>query len=792
MPCMSRHPGGTRMAGSTVTPRHKVRRRADMSLIGGIRPPIAILAALLLTLAGITALGLGTMGRHSVPEAVFTSQQYFAEDGASALRASIDESATDLSRTADLFNAGDPVPPDAVLDKIGSVYQKWRGTAVVEISTGRMLASRGENVPVTAIDTSKLSAKNGLVPRMVRLQNGETRLLSLELLSWKGQPQQLLIASSSLRFPGISLGKFRAIAVVDSKGHILSSDGVPIPEQLTTDAQRADAKRFHKQLSSLARTAAKRTAENPLKAKEPGSGGFPGVSGSLRGSSHLGEWAVAGYAGLAGVVPGEDSVATSLGLTVVSMVGVADDGRNVANPLFGLLAAAALLLIGALAIALLLGTVQRPLLKLFLESRRLTRGDLARPVDPPRFGEAARIGTVLERLRRQLLGAPADAEGPETSRADGGSTGRQRKRFGGFGTRGLIAVSAVLLLAWSVPMLLFLNRADSTVVVPEQITNDQRERTDTLADRVRRALNEGHADLVSVASLIGDRTSPEDMEKVLELTRTEHLRYQSLYVRAADGTIIARAGDSPQAPDGGERAAKDGKGPFAQPVGLLNDSGKVPVIGGYAELPGRDGATVVGEFRIDFINSLLKRPGLGEIRVVDGDRRVLAGNDGYVAFEKLPARLDEFVAGTSPRAGLTARAGSVVYRTDGDVQVAGAAPFVGGGAAKSLNWTVVSWQPADALAIPENRRQNLTALAGMLGITAVAACLGWLHIVVVRPLRDLADQAEKLADGDRRTVLFPHHHDEVGAVTRSLELLRQQLQNQRRRDTPPTAPAGRN
>ena len=74
----------------------------------------------------------------------------------------------------------------------------------------------------------------------------------------------------------------------------------------------------------------------------------------------------------------------------------------------------------------------------------------------------------------------------------------------------------------------------------------------------------------------------------------------------------------------------------------------------------------------------------------------------------------------------------------------------------------------------------------------MAACLGWLHIVVVRPLRDLADQAEKLADGDRRTVLFPHHHDEVGAVTRSLELLRQQLQNQRRRDTPPTAPAGRN
>ncbi|MEK8143300.1 hypothetical protein NKH18_17685 [Streptomyces sp. M10(2022)] len=323
---------------------------------------------------------------------MLTSQQYFAEDGAAALRASIDESATDLSRTAGLFNAAEPVPPDAVLDKIGSVYQKWRGTAVVEISSGRMLATRGENVPVTAIDTSKLAAKDGLVPRMVRLQNGQTRLLSLELLSWEGRPQQLLIASSSLRFPGISLGKFRAIAVVDSKGGILSSDGIPEPEQVLTDLQRAEVKRSKKQLTSFAGTAAKRAEEHPLKAKEPGSGGFAGVSGSLRGSSFQGERAVAGYAGLAGAAPGEDSVATSLGLTVVAMVSVAEDRTRVAGPVFGLLSAAALLLIGALAVALLLGTVQRPLLKLFLESRRLTRATWPGRCEPR--GSAKRPGSA--------------------------------------------------------------------------------------------------------------------------------------------------------------------------------------------------------------------------------------------------------------------------------------------------------------------------------------------------------------------------------------------------------------
>ncbi|MFJ2498244.1 HAMP domain-containing protein [Streptomyces sp. NPDC087539] len=766
------------MAASSSKRRHKVRRRADMSLLGGIRPPIAVLSALLLSLAGITALGLGKASQDSVPKAVLTSQQHFAEDGAVTMRASIDESVTDLTRTAGLFNAGDPATPDAVLDKIGSVYQKWTGTAVVEIKSGRMLAARGENVPVTAIDTGKLAEKDGLSPRIVRLQNGESRLLAFALLSWPDRPQQLLIASNSLRFPGVSRGQFRSIAVVDTTGHILSRDGVQEPEQVKTAKQREDAKRSAKQLTAFAKTAATKTAQHPLKAKEPGSGGFPGVSGSLRGNTFRGDRAVAGYAALAGPQPGEGTVATSLGLTVVAMVDVAEDPTRVAGPFFGLISAAALLLIGALAVALLLGTVQRPLLKLFLESRRLTRGDLTRPVSVPRFGETARIGRALERLRRQLLGEPADAG---AAASDAGRPGRRSR----LGSRALIVICGVLLLAWSAPMLLLFNRADSTVAVPEQVVSDQRERTHTISDRVRRALNEGHADLVSVASLIGDRTSSDDMEKVLERTRIEHQRYRSIYVRSADGTVQARSGEKPHALPGGSKDK-----PLTQPITVLNKSGKEPSIAGYAEIPGRNGAMVIGEFRIDFINGLLKRPGLGQIRIVDSEHLVIGGNSGYLAFDSLPKRLDELVSGTNQRVGMNAPAGSVVYRDGDGVQISAASPFAGGGAAKQLRWTVVSWQPASGLAIPEYSLQNRTVLAGLLGITAAVACLGWLYIVVVRPLRELAGQAESLADGDRRTVLFPHHHDEVGAVTRSLEIVRQQLQEQRKRDSAPLV--GRN
>jgi HAMP domain-containing protein len=609
---------------------------------------------------------------------------------------------------------------------------------------------------------------------MIKLSNGETRLLTFALLSWPGRPQELLIASSGLKFPGISLGDFRAIAVLDRDGEVLSTDGIPAPEQVLTADEREGVKRSNAQLAAFAKTVAGRTDHDPLTTRKPGEGGFLGISGSLTGGMYQGDRSVAGYATLASPQPGGSTTATGLGLTVLAMVSVAEDPTRTDHPLFGLLAAAALLILGTLAVAVLLGVVQRPLLRLFLESRRLREGELTRPVTVPAYGETARIGWALERLRRQLNG---------DSEASGGEAGLPAPRLHRFGTRSVVAVAAVLLLAWSTPLLLLLNRADATVIIPQQVVNDQRERTDTLSDRVRRALNEGQADLASVASLIGNTTPEDQMAAVLERTMGDHLRYRSLYVLTGSGDharVLARSGDKP-------RYLEDQK-PRDLEVRVVNDSGREPVIAGYAEIPGRNGAMVVGEFRVEFVNSLLKRPGLGSVRVVDAHRRVIAGNTGYRAFQTLPSsRLDELVEASAMKVGVSTHPGSVVYRHQGRAQIAAAAPFAGGGAAKALGWSVVSWQPAAGLDIPEYRLQHRTTLAGLLGLAAAAACLGWLHIVVVRPLRSLAAQAEALADGDRRTLLYPHHHDEVGAVTRNLELIRQRLQAQRK-----ATAAGRN
>ncbi|MFJ3983513.1 HAMP domain-containing protein [Streptomyces fungicidicus] len=746
-----------------------------MPLLGGIRPPIAVLCLLIVALAGLTAKVLGPGGDPVVPRAVQTSQQHFAEDGAIALRASIDERVTDLQRTAAALREGRPAEPEDVLSDLGETYQKWTGTTVLDLESGDVLAARGERIPLAWLDKDVLTGKHALTPRMVRLETGDVRLMTMAVLDRKDGPQQLLIASNSLSVPSINLGPFRSMAVVARDGEVLATEGFEQSEALNSDQEREELTFLQKQMSQLSDRAAARTEEHPVSAREPGSRGYPGVSGTLVGDDYNGRIATAGYASLASSDPEEkDSVAAGLGLTVVAMLpvvqqGTADTGRE----LYGLIAAGALIAVGLLAAAVLWAAVQRPLLRLFLESRRLARGDLTRPVSVPRWGEAARIGAALERLRAQLHGS-GEGEGP--------AAGRGKARLG---LRVPLAATAVLLLLWCVPVGLLLNRTDDSVSVPATMVNDQRDRTDLVADRVRRALNEAQADLVSTSRLI-DADDPGATDGMLADALREHTRYQALYVVDDAGEVVARAG-------GAAHEWSDDKG-----LPLVRVSGKgekKPVIQAGAPVPGHKGSTLVGEVRVEFLNSLLKRPGLGEVRVVNSDADTLAASNGFLAFEDLPGdALPDLVRAGNVPVGAGPVENGLLVRDGGSVTVAAAAPFSGGGVASDLGWTVVSWQNAKHFQIAAYEREDRSVLAGLLGLAAIVVCLGWVHLVVARPLGALATGAEKLADGDLKTVHFPRYQDEVGAVVRSLELIRQQLQarrqNQARRPAEPRLGAG--
>ncbi|MEU0191319.1 HAMP domain-containing protein [Streptomyces afghaniensis] len=743
-----------------------------MPLLGGVRPPIALLCVLVLALAGLTAQVLGPAGEQAVPQAVLSSQQHFAEDGAIALRASIDERVTDLNRTAAALNAGPPVKPERVLSDLGKTYQKWTGTTVLDLESGKVLAARGETIPLEWLDKDVLTGDAALKPRMVRLETGDVRLMTMAVLDFDDRPQQLLLASNSLSVPAINLGQFRSMAVVATGGEVLATAGFEQSEALNTDQERKELSFLQKQMSGLSAQAARETEQDPVSAREPGSRGYPGVSGTLVGESYNGRIATAGYASLSSADPEEkESVGAGLGLTVVALLPVVR--QQAAGPdreLYGLLAAGALVVLGLLAAAVLWATVQRPLLRLFLESRRLARGDLTRPVDVPRWGEAARIGSALERLRAQL-GGPNDDPG-----------GRQRVK-GRFGVRGPLALTAVLLLLWCLPVGLLLNRTDDSVSIPASMVADQRDRTDLVADRVRRALNEAQADLVSTSRLI-DPDDPDAGRALLEETLREHTRYQALYLLDEDGEVVARAGKEPRA---GFADADD--------LPLVRVSGKgdkKPVVQAAAPLPGHKGMFLVGEVRVEFLNSLLKRPGLGEVRVVDSKAETIAASDGFLAFEELPRdALADLVRAGSLHVGAGPVENGLLIREGRGTTVAAAAPFSGGGVAADIGWTVVSWQNAKDFQITPYQREDRSVLAGLLGLALIVVCLGWVYLVVARPMRALAASAEKLADGDLKSVLYPRYQDEVGAVVRSLELLRQQLharkQTQARRLVEPEA-----
>ncbi|POX48827.1 HAMP domain-containing protein [Streptomyces sp. Ru71] len=700
-----------------------------MPLLGGLRPPLTALLALLVLVAGATAFVLGRVQDDGVPRAVRASQQHVAEDGATALGASLNESATDLRRAASMFNAAPPQDPGSVLATLGTWYHKWRGTAILDLPSGRLLAAHGETVPLAAEDLDHLA--EGLPPRLVHQGSGQTRLLMFALLSRPGG-QQLLVASDSLRVPSIGVGTGRTLQVADSHGRLLAAEG---PGALGEGAR------------ALARDAVHAAAGTPL-AETAASRGFPGPSGSLHRDAPGGSGTVVGFAALDPRLDRAHSdPAGALGLTVITAVQVPQKVAGAGHPLFWLAVAGTLLLLAAAVTGTLFTLVHKPVTKLLTEAGRLARGDVKRPVTVPRHGEPARIGAALESLRRQLLGAPP-RPGRTTSR-------RLRARPG---ARAVVALCALVLACWAAPLLSGLNRPQAAQALPQQSVTDQRLRTDTAADRVRRSLVEGYADLLSLTGRIAGSTGREPIRRTLDATLAEHPRYRSIYL-VDSGSVAVHVGGTPHDPGSIRTTAG---------VALLNRSGKEPVIAAVAQL-GDGKRAVVGEFRTAFVSDILTRPGLGNVWLVDDNKRVLAADQGFIAFAGLPdSRLGPLVD-----AATTAPAASVLRGPS--PAVAAAAPVSGPGPVNGLRWHVVSDQPVSWLSLPAYEVQRRTMLSGLLGLSATVTCLAWLYIVVVRPLRALDVSARALADGDRRTVLYPRRHDEVGSIVRSLEIVRQHL-----------------
>ncbi|MGW7002696.1 HAMP domain-containing protein [Streptomyces sp. NPDC054933] len=758
-----------------------------MPLLGGVRPPIAALLCLLLAVAAFTALGLDSIHEQDVPQAVRDAERQIAADAAVSVGTSIDAKAAALRRSAASNPPAAGSTPATVVKSLLPARPSVRGGVLLDPHTGRPLATSGEPVPLTGVDVTALARRGGttIAPRLVTAGSAEPRLLlfarvtvpapgrnqdenqdqALDLVQDQGPGKRelLLVVTEKLAVPPVH-GGGRTGQLVDRNGKVLAAAAA------TTTALAPDAGgRALPAAAASAANAGPHTAD---------------ASGSLLGDSGGGLRRVAGWASVA-AMDGKDDTA-DLGLTTLTVRGVAPARGDADHTRFAIAAAGALAVIAVLVTVLLWGTVQRPLLRLHLSAARLARGtcdtsetreDLARSVPVAAFGEPGRVGRALESIRRQLI----DETGPEVLRP-------QRHRPG---IRPLILVCALVIAAWGVPLLFLVNRVQAAKVVPATAVADQQARTEATADRVRQSLEQGYTDVAAVASDISGE-SRERQTGALRRALADHPKYRSLYVLDRTGAILLRVGRQPL------RAIVHA--PTGSGITRVNTSGKIPAIAAYAQIPAAKTAkaatgpaVLFAEIDVNALNSLLPRPGLGSVWLADEHHQVLAASVGFQAFQDLPSRaLTRLAAKTEGAPGTAGSPASAVLHAGTapgtGPSVAAAAPLAQTGLAAGLGWGVVSAEPAAALKLTAYQVQAHTMLAGLLALTAGIACLSWLHIVVVRPLRTLTRYAERLAGGDRRTVLYPVHHDECGSVTRSLELLRQALMERDRRGGPDPVP----
>ncbi|MGW2633498.1 HAMP domain-containing protein [Streptomyces chattanoogensis] len=748
-----------------------------MPLLGGVRPPIAALFCALLVVAAFFALGLGTVHEEDVPEAVRDGERQIAADTATSVATSVNARAAALRRSAASFTPAAGSTPAQVMKSLltdgPSAGRSVKGGVLIAPKSGKPLAARGEAVPLTGVDVTALarSESDGLTPRLATSDSAEPRMLFFARVSvpvparnkdenadqaadlagkqGSGERELLLAVSEKLLAPPVH-GDGRTGQLVDRHGKVLATtaDG-PV---LTAGTDNGDLRAA----VASAANAGPRTA---------------GAAGSLLGAAHDGLRRVAGWASVA-ADDGKD-VTSGLGLTILTYRDVPPVKGGPDYTRFALIAAGALVVIAVLVTMALWHTVQRPLLRLHLSAARLAKGaateslearqELARPVPIPAFGELSRVGLALESIRRRLNGEPGPASGlPERRRP---------------GVRSVILVCALLIAIWGVPLLFLVNRVQAGKAVPAAAIADQQARTEAAADRVRQILGQSYTDLAAVASGISGQPH-ERQADALRSALADHPKYRSLYVVDRTGAIVTRVGNEPlrtlvHAPTGSG-------------ITQVNTSGRIPAIAAYAQIPPAKGAkdaapaVLFAEIDVDALNSLLSRPGLGSVWLTDQRHRVLAASVGFQAFQALPSQsFTRLVTRTETAPGTAGSPVSAVVHAEttpgAGPSVAAAAPLAQTGPAAGLGWRVVSAEPAAALKLTAYQAQARTTLAGLLALTAGIACLGWLFIVVVRPLRALAGYAERLAGGDRRTVLYPVHHDECGSVTRSLELLRQAL-----------------
>lgn len=700
------------------------KQLAETRFPGGVAVPSGIGLALSLLLAVFCAWYLQRPATPAVPAAVIESQERLVASVTHTLAASVAGNVTDLrvtvTQSAAKFarNSGD------VLGELGELYPQWRGLALVDGPGNRMVAARGEPVPLDQLDRTSLQVAT--VRPVARPGHGVLLVATVPLGG--SAPGRLLVASTDLRSPEFftdeRLGQ--SVLLVTADGTVVDSQGlVPDPDD--------------RALHTLIRTAAAAATAGQTGSKVdavPRDASVQGTTAAGHGADGAAVPVVA-YAPLTVA-----DMSGTLGLGLVSVIHAPVEHGDSAG--HSLVPATALVVVAVLGFLLIRVAFVRPVRRLRTDAIAVASGNLGRNVRISRVTEVRRIAVAIEHCRARLRGEFAR---PRARRAPAPTA------------RLVIVLSTVALLAWSAFVILIMGVP--VPAVPETVIRERGTEVARVADSVRGALDAGMAEL-KVLSRLSAANDDAALETSMAQLVARESRYRSVYLVDMAGQPIVHTGRPPLRP--AERLPDD-----QDAVYQYNTSGRLPVIFAYRSLPDRKRA-VMAEFDVERISGLL-RQAAGRIRIVDSGLRTIADTEGYMAFQELSddslRRSAGVVGSGTPRA-------QVVDSPTGPAVVASAA--IGGSrSAAMLGWVVVADQPVTALNLPGNELRRRALVSGLLGMAIALLQCGWHELIFVRPLRRTAAAGERLVAGDTTAAIYPVRQDHIGTVTSCLEICRQAL-----------------
>lgn len=692
------------------------------------------LTLLLLSLAAFVALDR-PVSTSAVPAAVLGSQTHLTEEYAQALAEQYDRDLIYATEVVGQLDASPDINQSSYFTGLAGRTHPWTSLELVDTLAHRVLTGVG------SIDQNTASALQHLaLPYRTQLAVAtEAGVNVLRVMVPLGSSPDMVVLTAPL---GLTLSGGGQAMLVDGSGNPVTQTGSEMVPY--TDLTRAHAISSAAEGHFGALTAAAASPSPTVLSFAPIS-----LTTALNNAADQ----------TVNPTGSTDPVkAVGLGLMVERPVTPAHTtGIDTSQQLrLALAASLAMLAIGLFAASLLWFGIVGPVRRLARQSAEIPAVGV---LDMPGWsGEARDLGRNMHKLAIEF--------------STQASAGRRAAVAGSLWARltsGIVVlcVALVPVFGWAAAVTYAVYKT-APVVVPGEVAVDQGHSTTMLAGSLRQRLLAANQDLttVSVAAQTAITSTSSQQVVIISPARLQTLvatitaastAYTSVYVVDRTGKLLALAGSSPRVTGISASSAATGKS-----VTIVEGatSGHTALL--YAVLPMGNGDTEVAEYRDAQLITAVEHSTLGTVDFVDSDNRVLLSNVSFTAYARLSGQ--EAAAAASARAqGAQGTAGHV----DGGAVVESETVAPGGAL-----FAITTDRATSKIAVSGVVLRQTVQLLAMLAVTTALLCGGWIYLMVLMPLRRLERRARAVVDGDYTDAVVPVRADEIGQLSRALDLLR--------------------